>query len=116
MYEYILLSVKVDFDCITNIFQSLTGVRQVDNCSPNLFNLFVNDIPEIFYSSCMPVSLNHNSNTFSCLMYADDLILLSETPSGFQNCLDKLSIYCDKWGLEINVKKSKVLIFNNTED
>ena len=47
-------------------------------------------------------------------MYANDLVLLSETPSGLQNCLDKLSIYCDQWGLEINMKKSKVLIFNKT--
>ena len=47
-------------------------------------------------------------------MYADDLVLLSETPEGLQNCLNKLSSYCSMWGLEINKSKSKILIFNNT--
>jgi hypothetical protein len=28
-------------------------------------------------------------------MYADDVILLSETSEGLQNCLDKLYNYCE---------------------
>ena len=47
-------------------------------------------------------------------MYADDVILLSETAEGLQNCLDKLNKYCEQWGLEVNLKKTKSLIFNNT--
>ena len=47
-------------------------------------------------------------------MYADDLILLSETVEGLQNCLSKLSTYCEEWGLQVNVKKTKSMIFNNT--
>jgi hypothetical protein len=31
----------------------------------------------------MPVSLN--TSKINCLMYADDVILLSETPAGLQN-------------------------------
>ena len=37
MYEYTVLSVKVDGDSITNTFPSITGVRQGDNLSPNFF-------------------------------------------------------------------------------
>jgi hypothetical protein len=47
-------------------------------------------------------------------MYADDLILLSETAEGLHNCLLKLSTYCEEWGLLVNVKKTKFMIFNNT--
>jgi len=39
-------------------------------------------------------------------MYADDLILLSETAEGLQNSLSKLSTYCEEWGLQVNVKKN----------
>ena len=60
----------------------------------------------------MPVSLN--TSKINCLMYADDVILLSETPAGLQNSLSHLQKYCTKWGLEVNTKKTKSLIFNNT--
>jgi lipid II:glycine glycyltransferase (peptidoglycan interpeptide bridge formation enzyme) len=46
-------------------------------------------------------------------MYADDVILISETASGLQNCLNQLSKYCERWNLEINTSKSKAMIFNN---
>jgi predicted PolB exonuclease-like 3'-5' exonuclease len=47
-------------------------------------------------------------------MYADDVILLSETSEGLQNCLEKLHKYCEVWGLQVNIKKTKSMIFNNT--
>ena len=45
-------------------------------------------------------------------MYADDLILLSETKEGLQKLLDKMEIYCNKWKLDVNIKKTKIMIFN----
>ena len=45
--------------------------------------MFVNDLPDIFDSNCMPVSLN--TSKINCLMYADDVILLSETPAGLHS-------------------------------
>lgn len=47
-------------------------------------------------------------------MYADDVILLSQSADGLQECLSKLNIYCETWGLEVNIKKSKSMIFNNS--
>ena len=48
--------------------------------SPKLFNIFINDIPDIFDSQCGPVQLGEEK--LNCLMYADDLILLSESKDG----------------------------------
>ena len=79
--------------------------------SPKLFNLFINDIPEIFDEKCDPVKLGKEN--LSCLMYADDLILMSETENGLQSCLDKLKQYTLKWNLNINIKKTQVIIFQN---
>ena len=45
-------------------------------------------------------------------MYADDLILLSESEAGLQNSLNALHSYCKKWNLTVNLKKSQVMIFN----
>ena len=49
----------------------------------------------------------------NCLLYADDLVLLSSCPNGLQKCLDALQDFCTSWKLEVNIDKSKVLIFNS---
>ena len=46
-------------------------------------------------------------------MYADDLVILSETKEGLQRCLDKLNIYTKKWDLKINLKKTNIVVFQN---
>ena len=56
--------------------------------SPNLFNLYINDLPSYFDKMCDPVSLN--SYDINCLMYADDVVMLSSTEKGLQNCVNKL--------------------------
>ena len=58
------------------------------------------------------VCLCLGNSKLNCLMYADDLVLLSETASGLQNCLDATGSFCSKWGLNINYSKSKVMVFN----
>ena len=36
-------------------------------------------------------------NHLNCLMLADDVVLLSETVSGLQNCINRMSNYCSIW-------------------
>ena len=45
-------------------------------------------------------------------MYADDLVLLSKSEQGLQNCLSKLKSYCTNWNLTVNIDKTKVMIFS----
>jgi hypothetical protein len=53
--------------------------------------------------------INQNIN---CLIYADDLLLISTNASGLQNSLNRLQQYCNTWNLKVNVQKIKVMIFN----
>ena len=74
-----------------------------------LFNLFINEINDIFDNSqCQPPKIYQF--TLNNLLYADDLVLFSETSSGLQNCLDKLQQYCYKWKLTVNTNKIKTMI------
>ena len=50
----------------------------------------------------------------SHLLYADDLVLISTSQEGLNNCLHKLGEFCTTWQLELNLKKSQVIIFNTT--
>jgi len=50
------------------------------------------------------------------LLYADDTVLLAEDPIKLQNCLNDFVQYCDTWNLNINISKTKVLIFGTRVD
>ena len=93
----------------TETFPSYKGVRQGCVLSPLLFNIFINDLPDIFDKTCCPVKIG--TQRISCLMYADDLIILSESKEGLKQGLKKLEIYAKKWRLTVNKKKSKILTF-----
>jgi hypothetical protein len=91
MYNNTELCVKTDNDTMTENFTSNIGVRQVDNLSPTLFKIFINDLID---ESCKHAILN--TLKLNCLLYADDLVIMSETADGLQMCIDKLYNYCTK--------------------
>ena len=89
----------------------LRGVRQGCVLSPILFNLFIKDIPKILESESVNPFVLPNGKKLSCLMYADDLIMLLQTATGLQKCLNVLSEFCSKWGLSVNLNKTKTMVF-----
>ena len=46
----------------------------------------------------------------NCLLYADDLVLLSKLKQGLQHCLNTLSTFCEKWMMKVKLKKTKTMI------
>ena len=83
-------------------------MRQGCNLSPMLFNIYVNDlIEELQNDDCDPVIINNCS--ISCLMYADDLLVLSESWKGLTTMLNKLGTFSNKWKLTIHEKRTKII-------
>ena len=113
MYSKLRSCVKVGHR-ITNHFETNIGVRQGCNLSPTLFNLFLNDLPECFSANTCPVYLHDMK--INVLMYADDVILISDSPIGLQNSLNDLLQYCDEWKLEVNLKKTKIIAFHHRKN
>ena len=88
------------------------GLLQGGILSPKLFNLYIDDIKHIFDERCDPINL-HDINV-SHLLYADDLIIVSKTENGLRHSLNNLEVYCEQWKLEVNISKTKIMIFNSS--
>ena len=109
MYLQTQLTVRCN-DNLTPFFSSDKGVRQGDSLSPTLFKVFVNDLPSALNNE--KDSLLFGSLKLKCLLYADDLVLFSTSKDGLQRSLNSLNDYCKKWGLNVNLTKTKCIIFN----
>ena len=59
------------------------------------------------------VSVRNDIKT-NCIIWADDLLLLSECETGLSQILAKLQVYCQENLLTINYEKTKCMIFNKT--
>ena len=88
---------------------SLFGVLQGGMISPKLFTEYLSDLGVYLNESC---GIKIDDVFLYYLLYADDLILCSETPEGLQQQLDGLLEFCKKWHVIINLTKTKILIFN----
>ena len=113
VYEDTTYQVRIG-DRLSPTFKALNGVKQGCCMSPVLSNIFQNDLHDIFDEQCDPLTLS--SVLVNSISWADDLIMASTSKTGLQECLNRLSSYCQKWGLEVNILKTKIMIFSNKFD
>ena len=86
------------------------GLRQGETMSPTMFALFIEDL-ELYLQDRVDCGLSLQDLTLILLLFADDMVILGHSPEDLQNSLYSLSNYCEKWGLEVNVAKTKVVVF-----
>ena len=90
-------------------FEYSLGVRQGYCLSPFLFAMYINDLEQILIDNHCGIDFGQYKMTL--LLYADDVILLSDSSTGLQNALDVMQNHSNRWKLKINVTKSKILVF-----
>ena len=91
MYLNVTTCVQVDG---FNYFTNELGLIQGEVLSPILFSLYVNDCEMAFINStCSSIPLELKDLNLFLLMYADDVVIFSESISGLQNMLDTLYEY-----------------------
>jgi hypothetical protein len=74
--------------------------------------IFINDLPNYFEETPDPAIID--SRKIDCLLYADDVVIMSTSHDGLQCKLNKLQAFCDDWGIDVNLSKTKTMIFNKT--
>ena len=93
----------------TEWFQTLYGVRQGDNLSPTLFNIYINDLAEELKS--MNLGIKMGDLHICILLYADDIVLVSENEQNLQRMLSHVHKWCCKWQMKVNIEKNKNCTF-----
>lgn len=101
----------------TNDFCCNIGIRQGENLSSILFAIFLNDIEKFCKDNgcdSIPLKGHDDIHVFVqlfILLYADDTVLLANSVKSFKKLLKAYGDYCKTWDIEINVNKSKIMIF-----
>ena len=92
----------------TNAFNILKGVRQGDPISPKLFTATMEEIFKNLSWESKGIVINGENLTH--LRFADDILLVSHDPQELQSMIRELSNESKKAGLNMNIKKTKVML------
>ncbi len=94
---------------ISAIFRCLMGVKQGCSLSPTLFGLYVDGLEKHLLETADIDAPTLMGVMVPLLLYADDLILMSESASGLQKQLDEIASFCEQRQLTVNLSKTKVV-------
>ena len=111
IYQNDISCIKVNGK-LSPTFKATSGVKQGCILSPLLFNIFMADLPDMLNQNDN-VQLSQQIKT-NCIIWADDILILSETEEGLNKSLQGLAEYCKINELNVNKDKTKCMIFNKT--
>ena len=102
---------------ISQIFLTTIGLKQGDVLSTILFNIYINDLPwRLLEDSRSPDTASDipylDDTKIKNLLFADDLAILPLSKEDLQKRISILQQYSNEWGLESNLSKTKIMIFN----
>ena len=110
LYKDVSCTVSIN-NCLTEWFPVRQGLKQGCGMSPTLFAIYINDLAEEI--SRLNCGIDLDSFQISILLYADDIVLLTESEGNMQKMLNVLHVWCSKWRLAVNESKTRVLHFRN---
>ena len=83
------------------------GVRQGGILSPILFSIYINDV--IMKLEMSNKGCHINNTFFGCILYADDILLISPSITGMQDMLDICQTEMKWLNMKINAAKSATI-------
>ncbi|MCO5563787.1 hypothetical protein L7F22_017435 [Adiantum nelumboides] len=87
------------------------GVRQGCPASPCLFNVYINDILDAD-GETWGLEITNFFRKMKGLLFADDLVLLANSPESLQTSLDKVSEWAKTWSMKFGIDKCMVTVFH----
>ena len=109
LYSSVKSCVRLNNMC-TDWFDVAVGLRQGCCISPNIFNCFIDDLATMSKDLGIGIDIG-NGEKLCILMYADDVVFLTENEKDLQLLLDTLSQWSQTNKMNINCQKSNVVHF-----
>ena len=107
----------------TDYFNCPLGVKQGSPESPTLFSVFIDNLAKeliatgvgvvIETSQDNPETDNSVLTTVTTLLYADDIVVMSENEEDLQYLLNIVHRWCKKWRLSVNLLKTNIMHVRN---
>ncbi len=101
-------------DIETEWVRSAKGVRQGCILSPLLFGLYTEELAVRVKSTGLGVRVGNDK--LSLLLYADDVVIMSENAEELQTMLNEVTGYGRDFRVKFSSEKSQVLVVNGLED
>ncbi len=88
-----------------------------------MFALFLNDLESFLLGNeNNGIEIRHRTEEsfflikLLILLYADDTVIIAEDADSFQKCLNDFQVYCSEWKLNVNISKTKVIVFGTNNN
>ena len=112
IYKRVYARVKLSNNCSTNSFECPIGLKQGCLMSTKLFTIFMNELSkELNKKGKHGIQLKPGMQIIFHLLWADDVILSSDSIVGLQNQINVLSEQAHRLGMEVNLSKTKIIVF-----
>ena len=90
----------------TDLLLQSAGVRQGDTLAPTLFAIFIDDLAMEIKALDIGVPIQ-NDEKVSTLLFADDIVLISESQENLQAMMNTAGDWSNRWSLKMNYDKQK---------
>ena len=112
LYEQVLGRVRCPGG-FSDTIASTIGVKQGCPLSPTLFGLYIDEVAD-YVTQGGGAGVDLSGTQVHIMLYADDIVLISESQEGLQQHLLSLDAFCTQRGLTVNLGKTKVMIFHTS--
>eukprot|EP00808_Paulinella_micropora_P020213 g34498.t1 len=110
------MKVLVDGCMIQPVHVTRTSPRRL---SPVLFLIFIDALAEMLAERCKGLAYSPEGpatrRQLRSLLYADDVVMLAESPVELNAMIEVVRWFCDTWRIEINLAKSQVMERNGAD-
>ena len=102
--------IKVTNTC-TSYFPCRRRTRQGDTCSPQIFNLFIDDLcKNNNFNSENGIFITSNIPEITYLLFADDVASPADTVVRLHRQIENVENFCKETGMQFNVKKTQIVV------